>query len=446
MRTSRFVAPPRRPGAPQPAPPTRADRVAAAFCALTLCCAAAPARAETYATRGQCAGHPRVALAVPKGWCVGLVADASVGLNMPRRLLEVAPGRFWVVDMGSWEPQRGRLLELRPDEPPDSPGRWRTLASGLDRPHGLARGPDGRVYVGEAGTVWRTAVTGPAGGAIERENVVESLPADGAHPLKELAFDGRRLFINLGSATDACRDDNQQQPLPCPELKGSRPRASVLVTTLEGPDFKPTPLQAFATGLRNSLGLAVVPHAVATGLPTGVQLPARVWQTENSIDYSDIALPADELNELLPGAHYGWPACVTNAQGKSVAAIGYEGRVRCNTPTQRRATQALPAHVAPLQLLAVPAAAKDETATPWSGKLLSVWHGHRSLGHRIVAWPLGADGAPNGPRENIVSGWNRLPGVRPLGNPAGATVDHQGRLWVVEDRNRTVLVVAPENE
>ena len=37
-----------------------------------------------------------------------------------------------------------------------------------------------------------------------------------------------------------------------------------------------------------------------------------------------------------------------------------------------------------------------------------------------------------------------MPGIRPQGNPAGATVDHRGWLWIVEDRNRTVLVVAPE--
>ncbi|MFZ2824560.1 MAG: hypothetical protein WA007_02760, partial [Hydrogenophaga sp.] len=74
-----------------------------------------------------------------------------------------------------------------------------------------------------------------------------------------------------------------------------------------------------------------------------------------------------------------------------------------------------------------------------------VWHGHRAPGHRIVAWRLGPDGRPVGERENIVSGWLAMPGLRPLGNPAGITLDSQGRLWVVEDRNRTVLVVAPDS-
>ena len=396
----------------------------------------APATVQTaepsrYASQGRCAGYPRIALTAPKGWCVGLVADARDGLQMPRRLLEVAPGRFWIADMGNWEPRRGRLLELDTRGQPGDQGRVRVLARGLDRPHGLVRGPDGKVYIGEAGTVWRTPT-----GALAREDVLRDLPADGAHPLKELAF-GRqgRLYINMGSASDACRDNRQQQPLPCPELEGPRPRAAVYDTVLAGPDLKPQPLRPFATGLRNSLGLALTLDAAGT--------TERLWQAENSVDYSDATAPAEELNELERGGRYGWPYCVSDAQGRSVAARGYEKRARCNRP-QRAPFQAWPAHVAPLQLLAVPAAANGETPTPWSGRLLAVWHGHRSQGQRIVAWRLGTDGRPTGARETLVAGWRAMPGIRPLGNPAGVTVDHQGRLWIVEDRNRTVLVVAPD--
>lgn len=391
---------------------------------------ALPAAASTaYATRGSCAGHPRIALNVPKGWCAGLVATAEDGLQMPRRLLEVAPGRFWIVDMGSWEPHRGRLLELRLG---GAKPQLRTLASKLDRPHGLARGPDGKIYIGEAGTVWRT----PVGTAVRRENVVTGLPADGAHPLKELAF-GRegQLYINVGSASDACRNAHQRQPLPCPETTGAKPRAAVYVAELGGPGQTLQSLRPFSTGLRNSLGLAAVPT------DSGGE---RLWQAENSVDYADAKQPAEELNELSPGSHHGWPYCVSGTQGRSVAARGYERRVRCAKATQRDPYQAWPAHVAPLQLLAVPPVTPGQQALPWSGRLLAVWHGYRAQGQRIVAWRLGADGRPKAPRENIVSGWTAMPGLRPLGNPAGITLDSQGRLWVVEDRNRTVLVVAPD--
>lgn len=404
----------------------------AGLIALPVAGQAAP-EASRYATQGRCAGYPRIALTAPKGWCVGLVADARDGLQMPRRLVEVSPGRFWITDMGNWEPRRGRLLELRVDGQPGDADRVRVLARGLDRPHGLARGPDGKVYVGEAGTVWRTPAT-----AFARADLLKDLPADGAHPLKELAF-GRKghLYINMGSASDACRDEHQQQPLPCPETAGPLPRAAVYETTLTGPDLKPQTPKPFATGLRNSLGLAVTQDAAGK--------TERLWQAENSVDYSDPNAPAEELNELERGAHHGWPYCVSDAQGRSVVAQGYEQRAQCARRLAHRPPfQAWPAHVAPLQLLAVPPAAAGQTEQPWSGRLLAVWHGYRAQGHRIVAWRLGADGRPSGARENIVSGWRVMPGIRPQGNPAGVAVDHRGWLWIVEDRNRTVLVVAPE--
>ncbi|TDM08038.1 MAG: hypothetical protein C4K60_00485 [Ideonella sp. MAG2] len=124
-----------------------------------------------------------------------------------------------------------------------------------------------------------------------------------------------------------------------------------------------------------------------------------------------------------------------------MVAKGYEGRVRCEAAPYKAPAMAWPAHVAPLQLLAPPAS----PTSPWAGKLLAVWHGYRAEGHRIVAWRLDAQGQPQGPREDLLNGWDEQPGLRPRGTPAGATVDSQGRLWVVEDRNRTVLVVAPEN-
>ena len=64
---------------------------------------------------------------------VALVADDAQGLEAPRRILEVAPGRFWLIDMGAnWVPKKGRLLELT--LPPGAArASVRTLADKLDR-------------------------------------------------------------------------------------------------------------------------------------------------------------------------------------------------------------------------------------------------------------------------------------------------------------------------
>ncbi len=374
-----------------------------------------------YVPSGTCGGFPRLDITTPAGWCVALIADASQGLRFPRRILEVAPNRYWIVDMGSWEPRRGRLLEMRLDPrlPPMAQMEMKVLLQGLDRPLGLARGPDGKVYVGEAGRIWRTAVDGP----LVQETVVDNLPSDGAHPLKEFVFGASgQLFINVGSLTDACRDAAGAQAVPCAEVSGDKPRAAVYRATLGGPHGALLSFAPFATGLRNSVALAYEP------------LRGRVLQGENSIDYTDAGAPAEELNVLQEGRDYGWPYCV----GDRVPARGYEKQYDCKRTEPPH--MPWPAHVAPLQMHVVPAASKS----PWAGQLLVAWHGHRSTGHRVVSYALDKQGLPAGKPIEWLGGWDAKAGVRPQGAPTGLTVDSTGRLWVVEDRNKTVMVVLPD--
>jgi len=407
---------------------TRAVAVAVALAAAlaALPALAADAQAGPYAVRGTCAGYPKVALRTPAGWCVALLADASAGLRFPRRVLEVAPGRYWLIDMGSWDPGRGRLLEFALQARPATPAAtiaFTVLADKLDRPLGLARGPDGKIWIGEAGRISRVGI-GAVGAPVKLEPVIDGLASSGAHPLKEIAFGANgRLYFNLGSATDACRDDAGKQPVPCPEIDGPAPRAAVWEATLgPAPAFALQGMRPFARGLRNSVALAFVPG------------PDVLLQGENSIDYGEEAVPPEELNVLRDGVHYGWPYCT----GAQTPARGYEGRFDCK---QTEAPARLwPAHAAPLQMLAVPAGA----ASPFAGQLVVAWHGYRAGGHRIVGQALDAKGRPQGALTVWVGGWTAQKGVRPLGAPTGIAVDSAGRLLIVEDRHKTLLMLARE--
>ena len=375
-----------------------------------------PAHARGYTPQGRCGPHARVEIGtVPAGHCVALIADEAEGLQAPRRILEVAPGRFWVIDMGAnWVPQRGRLLELT--LPPGAArASVRTLADKLDRPLGLALGPDGQVWVGEADRLWRTPIP-PAGQPVQRQVMLEGLPNDGAHPLKEIAFGpGNSLYVNMGSVTDSCRNDAQQQPVPCPELGGKQPRGAVYRARLDPQDgWKVKDFAPFATGLRNSVALVALPGGA-------------VLQAENSIDYRDAGEPPEELNQLQAGRHYGWPYCV----GRGVAARGYEKRYDCKKATAP--LQLWPAHAAPLHLL------RGADGSAYANQLLAAWHGPQ--GHRVVRVPLGPNGLPTGKPQPVLDGWTAKPGVRPLGRPTGLAIDRAGQLWVVEDFNRTVLLV-----
>jgi glucose/arabinose dehydrogenase len=291
----------------------------------------------------------------------------------------------------------------------------KVIVERLDRPHGLALGPDGRVYVGEAGRIWRTPAVLP----IVAETVIAGLPSDGAHPLKEIVFGARgQLFVNVGSSSDACRDEAGALPLPCPDVAAAKPRAAVYEATLGGAGFTLQSFKPYATGLRNSLALAWA-------------APGVLLQGENSIDYADEDAPAEELNVVRAGASYGWPYCV----GARRPARGYEGRVDC--AKSEAPAMLWPAHAAPLQMIAVPAGAKNEFA----GQLVVAWHGYRAGGHRVVAFTVGANGRPSGPPRPWIEDWGASRNGRPLGTPAGILVDSAGRLFVIEDRNRTVLML-----
>ena len=379
------------------------------------------ALAGGYAESGHCDGFPRLQIKTPAGYCAGLVADERQGLKFPRRLLEVAPGRFWLTDMGGWDAGRGRLLEITL-----APGKAKVtvLADKLDRPHGLALGPDGKAYVGEATRIWRSGT-----GSFAQEAVLDKLPGDGAHPLKELAFgSGGRLYVNVGSSSDSCRNDAQQQPVPCPDVAGPAPRAAVYEAVLAGADWHAASFKPFATGLRNSMALTVYRQSGKADL---------VLQGENSIDYPQADTPHEEFNILKAGGNYGWPYCVENQK----ASRGYEGRFDCRTTAAPAALW--PAHAAPLQMLVAPASTGAD-ASLWSGKLVVAWHGYRPAGQRVMAFALDADGRIAGAGTELLSGWSAKPGVRPQGAPTGLAVDAKGRLFVLEDRNHTLLVLARE--
>ena len=393
--------------------------ILAALALFTLL-AAVPAQARGYTPQGRCGPHERVHIdTLPAGHCVALVADEAQGLEAPRRILEVAPGRFWLIDMGAnWMPDKGRLLELTL-APGAARANVKTLADKLDRPLGLALGPDSQVWVGETHRIWRTPIP-PAGQPVQREVMLDGLPKDGAHPLKEIAFGpGDVLYVNMGSVTDSCRNDAQQQPVPCPELNGPRPRAAVYRAQLDRANGgKVQRFEPCATGLRNSVALVA--------LPTGVVLPG-----EYSIDYPDASAPPEELNQLQAGRHYGWPYCV----GRGVAARGYEKRFDCKNAADP--LQIWPAHAAPLHLL------RGRDGSPFAGQLLVAWHGHRPTGQRVMQIALGDDGLPRGQLRPLLAGWAAKAGVRPSGRPTGMAIDEKGLLWVVEDFNRTVLMVRP---
>ena len=431
-----------------------------------------------------CGGFPKLRITMQPGFCAGLVAAKDDGLIFPRTIVQVPDTRFFVVaDMGGWDPKKGRLLLLDPAAPERT--RIKVLLRGLDVPHGLAVGIDRRIYAGVVDRIFRFDPLA-ADPAATVETIVQGLPgfkpklADGTtlprnlHPLKHFVFDRTgRLFVNIGAPSDACAT-SKSETKPCAAGEGASPLAAVWMFTppaggifpaLKAGDANP-PHEVFARGLRNSMALAVHPRFPDEGFP--------LLQGENARDLPEANRPNEELNALERGKHYGWPYCydLSTVSTEYAAFLKKTGPYRdlCNNAALYRPPHSLmPPHGAPLGMLYY----QGEKFPALNGKLIVALHGYRPTGSRLIVYDTDARGFPtvepppvrynvscaasevfaeNGkpvaaaPYAELISGWHKVNGVRPQGAPVGITVAADGAIWLVEDKNQTIIRIDAEPE
>ncbi|AIY42140.1 L-sorbosone dehydrogenase [Collimonas arenae] len=358
---------------------------------------------------------------VAKGMCMGLVAD-HIGFV---RGVAAIGSSVYVLDMGGWASKRGRLLRIDIGKK----GAPEVLLSKLDMPNAIIVTPDKKLLIAMHGRIVRIdpAAKDLLGSA---QDIVVNLPTTGRHPLTAMVLgaDGA-LYINVGSATDNCESQPGKSDSPCPEIQETPPRASVLRANLTAGhlplDARTLPVHA--RGLRNSMALALAPNGTLIAATNS-------RDAINAADpkLSDEELPHDTLSWLVAGADYGWPYCFDKLR-VSPEYTGFD--CRSKTPPGRL----LPAHAAPLGMLIY----NGKSMPALSGSLIIGYHGYRAAGHRLVSQTLNAAYQPVGEPRDLVAGWNYRHGGYPMGAPVALAVLDDGSIVITEDRNGTLLRLAP---
>jgi glucose/arabinose dehydrogenase len=195
------------------------------------------------------------------------------GLPNPRMLHRTSTGRLLVSN-----PRSGEVLQLTDTNGDGTADLTEVLMADLRRPHGLDI-HEGQLYIAESNQIGRIDYDANGGTADgEHTVVVGNLTDEGNHWSKSIRFDDEgRLYVAMGSTCNVCEEADSR-------------RATIMRYSAAGGDG-----QVFASGLRNSVGLAFAPW------------DGTLYATDNGRDMLGDDYPPCELNRIQAGGFYGWP-------------------------------------------------------------------------------------------------------------------------------------------
>ena len=227
--------------------------------------------------------------------CVGILPQPAPSANLSA--IRLPPGfaiEFYARDLGHARfltldprgtllvsvPRAGRVVALPDDDHNGRADAVVPVVEDLDLPHGLTF-HDGQLYVAETGRVMRFDYD-PAARRVRGAPtvIVPDLPARGSHWTRSIAIGpDRRLYVSAGSSCNSCEERDRR-------------RAAIFSYELDGRGGT-----AFATGLRNAVGLAFRPGTT------------ELWATVNGRDWLGEDRPAEYVTRVEESGFYGWPYC-----------------------------------------------------------------------------------------------------------------------------------------
>jgi len=347
------------------------------------------------------------ALAAPRsGWAASTLESRLQALNLPEGFRISVYARVRRARSLAMDPATGVIIvgtrggSVYGVSPPgNGPARVVRILSGLHVPNGIAI-RNGWLYIAEQSRIVRYRIPGqPLAGPWSGSPQVlyDRLPDLGHHGWRYATFgpDGE-LYVTVGSPCNICADEG-----------------------IEGTIIRVPPdggqLSVFATGIRNSVGMAFQPG-------TGV-----LYFTDNGADGMGDDVPPDELNAApRSGLFFGFPYY----GGGHARSPGWEERQPPRTVTFP--VVEFQAHTANLGMIFYTG---DQFPASYRGDALVAQHGswNRShkVGYRLVRVRFGKDGSILG-HQAFIDGWLE-PDESVWGRPVDLLQLPDGSLLVSDD-------------
>jgi glucose/arabinose dehydrogenase len=391
----------------------------------------------------ECAGD-NGGITLPAEFCATVFADE---LGRARHMAVTPSGDVMVAiapPRGTMEP--GHVTALR-DADHDGVAEVVQVVTELGG-NGIAWADD-TLYVAASDRIVAYALSDGALAPEGARVVISGLPATDDHTAKTVVPVGDSLYVNHGSASNACQVENRVLHSPgvdpCPELCV---RAGIWKFSARKTDQVFDGSGRVATGLRNTNAMALAGDGTVWGAINGRDQLHENWP-ELFTEAQDLLLPGEDVVAIREGMDHGWPYCFSDPETHTMLLApeyGGDGVMQGRCKAIEPPPLSMPAHWAPLGMAFYGGSAFPER---FHGGAFIANHGSRfdanavgNPGYNVVFVPF-TDGKP-GTWEEFATGFTGgglpLPDAaiyRPVGvalMPDGALLisdDKVGRIWRV---------------